>query len=63
MAHPKVHPDHPTEILSVRLSKPDYQRLKDVARAEDRPLTTQARKFIREALTLSAPQATREGAR
>ena len=47
-------------VLSVRLSRADYLKDRDLARREDRPVTTQCRHLIRTALHLSAPQATRE---
>ena len=60
VAHPKVHPDHPTEVLTVRLSRPDYEKVRDIARAEDRPVTTQCRHLIKRALNLSADRVVRE---
>jgi hypothetical protein len=52
--HPKLDPQNPTEVLSVRLSRPDYERVRELARREDRPVTTQCRRLIKEALNLSA---------
>jgi hypothetical protein len=52
--HPKLDPENPTEVLSVRLSRRDYERVRELARREDRPVTAQARRLIKEALHLSA---------
>ena len=54
MARPRVDPSQKTETLSVRLSRVDFERVRDLARQQDRPITTQARRLIREALTHAA---------
>ncbi len=51
MAYPKINPDEKTEVLSVRVSRSDFERLRDLARAEDRPTCAQARHLIREGLS------------
>ena len=63
MARSRIDPTSPikTEVLSVRLARADYERVRQLARDADRPTTSQCRVLIKTALNLSAP-ATREDA-
>ena len=54
VGRPRVDPATKTETLSVRLARADFERLREIARREDRPLTTQCRVIIREALAQRA---------
>ena len=57
MPYPKLDPNAATEVLSVRVSRPVYEKLRDRAREGYRPITTEARKIITEALHLSSTRA------
>ena len=60
MAYPKVDPDdeRPTQTLSLRVSPSDFQHLRALARAEDRPVRAQARFLLRKQLHLSVSEPT-----
>ena len=45
-----------SEVVSVRLARADYEHVRYIARASDRPITTQCRVLIKTALNLSTPQ-------
>ena len=52
MARPKLDParQNKTQTLSVRLTRADYERVKQLAQSADHPITSQVRKMIRVAL-------------
>ena len=50
VGRPHVDPATKTETLSVRLSRGDFEKVRALARREDRPITTQCRVIIRGAL-------------
>ena len=47
---PRRHPDSKTRIVGVRLTETDYRRIYDLAASEERPMTAQIRKILRQGL-------------